>query len=64
MTLEEYLRHEVARGPIDFAIRASVTGDGVQFYIHPAGVDGVTADFKVQGNQLATVAVTGVKEHS
>jgi hypothetical protein len=52
-TLEQYLRDELANsGAIDFRIRASVTDNGVAFYIHPADRDGTTADFKVDGNTL------------
>lgn len=43
MTLEDYFRHEVAQGKIDFTVRAAVYGDSpVEIYIHPTGRDGLT----------------------
>lgn len=54
MTLEEYLRAEWQRsGAIDFRIRATVSGAGLSFYIHPIGKDGDTRDFVVDGNTLS-----------
>lgn len=55
-TLQQYLHDELARGVIDFRIRAHRAPTGVvRFYIHPAGVDGSTADFVVEGNQLTSL---------
>jgi hypothetical protein len=69
VTLEEYLREAVAAGAIDFRIRAhAVNGPGLPgtpsarpvttFYIHPAGKDGTTVDFAVNGNSLTTLSVS------
>ncbi len=53
--LEQYLRDELAaNGSIDFSLRASVTDNGVSFYIHPANRSGMTVDFKVVGNILVS----------
>lgn len=55
-TFEDYLRHSMAGGAVDFTFRClSGTGEGLQFYVHPAGQGGVTLNFLVQGNQLQTV---------
>ncbi|SAL02789.1 hypothetical protein AWB80_08440 [Caballeronia pedi] len=52
-SLEQYFRDALTTsGAIDFRVRASVTDNGVAFYIHPADRSGVTADFKVEGNTL------------
>ncbi len=53
MTLEEYLRRELARGAIDFRIRASADDGTVRFYIHPQGRDGDTRDWVVNGNAVS-----------
>lgn len=52
MTFEQYLRSEVGLGKVDFRLRAHVTDDGVQFYIHPYGADGKTADYAVGCNKV------------
>jgi hypothetical protein len=67
-TLEEYLRQNVERNVIDHSIRAEIDDDGhVNFYIHPAYVDGETVDFTVDFNSLGpnpnvTVEGSPVKE--
>lgn len=49
-TLEEFIRENVARGVIDFDMRATVVDDVVSFYIHPEATSGDTLDFRVVGN--------------
>jgi len=51
-TLEQLFRDAHREGVIDFALRASVTPEGVSFYIHPAQVSGDTLDFRVVDNTL------------
>jgi len=52
-TLEQFFRDALATsGAIDFRVRASVTENGVAFYIHPADRSGTTSDFKVDGNTV------------
>ena len=52
-TLETYLTDAERAGVIDHRLRMQRGKDGrVQFYIHPASVDGETMDFEVQGNSL------------
>lgn len=51
-TLEAFMEMNVKRGAIDFSARASIGPLGVEFYIHPYGVDGDTLDFVVDGNYL------------
>lgn len=44
--LRKYLEDNLTQGKIDHALRAEIdpaTG-GIKFYIHPHGVDGMTAD--------------------
>ena len=52
MTLEQYLRDCYTANVIDHSVRCRVVGDAVTFYIHPAGKDGDTLDFLVNGNTL------------
>lgn len=42
MTLEQYLKHELAEGKIDFWFRAAVHDGQVELYIHPANKSGQT----------------------
>ena len=42
MTLEDYLKYELADGKIDFSLRAHYDGAHVEVYIHPTGRDGTT----------------------
>jgi hypothetical protein len=52
-TLEQYLNKALDANIIDHVLRASVDEKGrVNFYIHPHGKDGDTADFVVIGNRL------------
>jgi hypothetical protein len=47
-TLQDYLERGEKAGVIDFALRIVRTPQGeLDFYIHPAGRDGETADFTV-----------------
>jgi len=56
VTLEEYLRSEMASDKIDFSIRSRINDGRVTFYIHPDGRrDGQTVVFFVDGNNLSTV---------
>lgn len=51
MTLEEYFRHEIEAGAIDFAVRATVVEDKVEVYIHPLNRGGnTTPTLIVKGN--------------
>ena len=53
MTLEDYLKHEMSEGKIDFELRAIEAEEGrISFYIHPTGADGRTRDYVVDGNEL------------
>lgn len=46
MTLSRFLRKEINRGHIDFAVRARINEDNdVAFYIHTQGYDSDTLDF-------------------
>ena len=57
-TFEQYLRDNLEKNVIDFSLRATFDHNGtkiVQFYIHPAYVDGDTVDFCVTGNTLVPV---------
>lgn len=47
MTLHEYFKQELAAGRIDHKLRAkhNPTDDSFEFYIHPDGANGNTADF-------------------
>lgn len=48
---EQYLKAEMAKGAIDFAMRAQIGENGdVTFYIHPADRGGETGDFTVNGS--------------
>lgn len=52
-SLEQYLLSDLSRSVHDHALRASQGADGlVEFYVHPALVDGVTPQFVVVGNAL------------
>lgn len=52
-TLYEYLKENIAKGVIDFSIRAGYNRDGeIELYIHPDSKDGETLDFLVLGNEL------------
>jgi hypothetical protein len=52
-TLEQYLNKALDANIIDHVLRASFDEKGrVNFYIHPHGKDGDTADFVVIGNRL------------
>jgi hypothetical protein len=46
-SLTQYLRENLAKGIIDFSIRAEIHARSrdVRFYIHPSAVSGDTADF-------------------
>lgn len=54
MTLEQYLRHELANGAIDFTFRAtSFNGGPVEIYIHPLNRDGrTTPTLLVEGDTV------------
>lgn len=53
MTLEEYIKAEVAEGKIDFTFRASVYDGKVVIYIHPANASGMTTpSVRVVGNEV------------
>lgn len=55
-TFQEFLEAEEKRGVIDFRVRIVRAPNGdLDFYIHPAGVDGATADFSVAGNKLVPI---------
>lgn len=44
--LSDYLAENVKAGVIDFRLRAQIDTEGnVEFYIHPLGKDGATADY-------------------
>ena len=48
ITLSKFLRAEIAKGHIDFAIRAQVNEhNDVEFYIHADGHDSDTVDFVI-----------------
>lgn len=51
ITLEDYLRHEIAEGKTEFRITAETRPicPGVLIYIHPLGKDGESRDFIVYG---------------
>lgn len=54
-TLQSYFEDNLAKGTIDFSLRACHLPDGeVGFYLHPASVDGHTPQFTVKGNVLTT----------
>ena len=54
VTFQDLLGSYASRGVVDWSLRASIAPDGrVVFYIHPATVDGTTADYEVDGNVLA-----------
>jgi hypothetical protein len=57
-TLQSYFEGELARGVIDFSLRACrlAGGDGseIGFYLHPAQTSGETAQFTINGNTLTT----------
>src|SRR5690606_35105334 len=62
MNLEQYFRHcydfNLPWRPnncIDHAVRHDIRDAKVHFYIHPAGISGLTVDFTVEGNQLTTI---------
>lgn len=61
ITLDKYLRKEMAEGKIDFAFRAAETEDGhIYFYVHPQGKDGDTRDFYLnEQDQVIPVAAPG-----
>lgn len=49
-TFQEYLERAERGGVVDFSLRIIRTPGGLlDFYIHPAGNDGETADFNVSG---------------
>lgn len=49
-TFQEYLERAERGGVIDFSLRITRTPEGLlDFYIHPTGRDGETADFNVSG---------------
>jgi hypothetical protein len=53
MTLEDYFKHELADGTIDFSLRASVFNGVVELYIHPTGRNGATTpSLIVTGNTV------------
>lgn len=46
--LNQYLKKELAEGKIDFEIRVTLNDrSDPEFYIHPIGKDGATADFVI-----------------
>jgi rubrerythrin len=54
MTLEQYFQKELTDGKIDFRLRATDSGDGVDIYIHPLNRDGATTpNLRVQGNSIS-----------
>lgn len=54
MTLEQYFKKELADGKIEFRLRATDSGDGVDIYIHPSDRDGATTpNLRVQGNSIS-----------
>ncbi len=59
-TFEQYLRENTfpnKKGP-DHSLRATVYGDRVEFYIHPANEGGDTPICVVSGNNVAIVSVS------
>jgi len=57
-TFQEYLERGAQAGAIDFALRIMRTPDGkLDFYIHPHGKDGETADFTVSGAFVSKLSV-------
>lgn len=54
MTLEQYIREELARGAIDFRFRAhSFNGGPVEIYIHPLNQSGnTTPTLLVEGDTV------------
>lgn len=53
MTLEDWLKFELAGGKIDFSLRASVYDGVVEIYVHPTGRDGTTTPtLIVDGNTV------------
>lgn len=50
--LQDYLESEISAGKIDFRIRAQKRDGVVEFYIHPLGSGGQTADFYAVGNAV------------
>jgi len=51
--LEQYMKENFEKGAIDHALRAHVNAAGdVTFYIHAAGHNSDTLDFKVEENNL------------
>jgi hypothetical protein len=54
VTLEEYIRYELAEGKIDFRFRAhSFEGGPLEIYIHPLDKDGQTTPLLiVEGNTV------------
>lgn len=55
-TLEQFLRENLERGNIDFALRARMEATGeIAIYTYPEHVNGVTLDFTVKDNVLTPV---------
>lgn len=55
-TLEDYMKENLDRDVIDHAVRCIKGPNGeIDFYIHPAGVDGDTLDFTANGNTLSEI---------
>ncbi len=51
ITLQDYLKHEMADGKTEFRVTAQPEpkGPGVKIYIHPLGKDGESRDFIIDG---------------
>lgn len=55
-TLEEYMKENLKNGVIDHAVRCIQGPNGeIDFYIHPAGVNGDTLDLTVFGNNVSDI---------
>jgi len=57
-TFEGYLKEQNKNGVIDFSLRTMLNpSGGIDFYIHPTGIDGTTADFEVQDETVKRLSV-------
>ena len=57
-TIQEYLERAIAKGVIDFHVRAVHSPEGLlDFYIHPQNTNGETGDFHVSGAFVTKLTV-------